>query len=85
MGLITPNDFDSLRELYTAQLRYLLSTENQIVKGLPDMIEHSDDQQRRRVSHNRPHRPLHADGDPPAVRAGARGRHLPAARGGGGW
>jgi len=45
MGLITPNDFDSLRELYTAQLRYLLSTENQIVKGLPDMIKHADDQQ----------------------------------------
>jgi ferritin-like metal-binding protein YciE len=45
MGLITKNDFDSLRELYTAQLRYLLSTENQIVKGLPDMIEHAEDTQ----------------------------------------
>src|SRR5438045_8941038 len=45
MGLITPNDFQSLRALYTAQLRYLLSTENQIVKGLPKMIEHADDQQ----------------------------------------
>ncbi len=45
MGLITPNDFPNLRELYTAQLRYLLSTENQIVKGLPAMIEHSDDTQ----------------------------------------
>ena len=45
MGLITPNDFESLRALYTAQLRYLLSTENQIVKGLPSMIEHADDQQ----------------------------------------
>jgi ferritin-like metal-binding protein YciE len=45
MGLITPNDFESLRELYTAQLRYLLSTENQIVKGLPGMIEHADDVQ----------------------------------------
>lgn len=43
MGLITPNDFQSLRELYTAQLRYLLSTESQIVKGLPGMIEHADD------------------------------------------
>lgn len=43
MGLITPNDFPNLRELYTAQLRYLLSTENQIVKGLPAMIEHADD------------------------------------------
>lgn len=45
MGMITPNDFESLRALYTAQLRYLLSTENQIVKGLPNMIEHADDQQ----------------------------------------
>src|SRR5438270_7356077 len=45
MGLITPDDFQSLRALYTAQLRYLLSTENQIIKGLPDMIEHADDQQ----------------------------------------
>lgn len=45
MGFITPNDFPSLQDLYTAQLRYLLSTENQIVKGLPDMIEHADDAQ----------------------------------------
>ena len=43
MGFITPNDFQSLNELYTAQLRYLLSTEKQIVKGLPAMIEHADD------------------------------------------
>ncbi len=42
MGFITPNDFPTLNELYTAQLRYLLSTEKQIVKGLPDMIEHAD-------------------------------------------
>lgn len=45
MGLITPNDFPNLRELYTAQLRYLLSTENQIVKGLTDMIQKADDEQ----------------------------------------
>jgi ferritin-like metal-binding protein YciE len=45
MGLITPNDFSSLRALYTAQLRYLLSAENQIVKGLPDMIDHAEDGQ----------------------------------------
>ncbi|HEX4286704.1 MAG TPA: ferritin-like domain-containing protein [Terracidiphilus sp.] len=45
MGLMTPNDFPSLQELYTAQLRYLLSAENQIVKGLPKMIEHADDTQ----------------------------------------
>jgi ferritin-like metal-binding protein YciE len=45
MGLITPNDFPTLHELYAAQLRYLLSTENQIVKGLPVMIGQADDQQ----------------------------------------
>lgn len=45
MGLITPNDFPTLRELYTAQLRYLLSTENQIIQGLPAMIGHAEDQQ----------------------------------------
>jgi ferritin-like metal-binding protein YciE len=45
MGLITPNDFPSLKALYTAQLRYLLSTEKQIVKGLEDMIENADEEQ----------------------------------------
>lgn len=45
MGLITSDDFPSLRALYTAQLRYLLSTEKQIVEGLPGMIDHADDQQ----------------------------------------
>ena len=45
MGFITPNDFPNLRELYSAQLRYLLSTEKQIVKGLPKMIDHADDVQ----------------------------------------
>jgi ferritin-like metal-binding protein YciE len=45
MGFITPNDFPNLRELYTAQLRYLLSTENQIVDGLPKMIEHAQETQ----------------------------------------
>jgi ferritin-like metal-binding protein YciE len=43
MGFITANDFPNLKELYTAQLRYLLGTEKQIVKGLPDMIEHAND------------------------------------------
>ena len=43
MGLITPNDFPNLKELYTAQLRYLLGTEKQIVKGLPGMIDHAND------------------------------------------
>ena len=45
MGFITPNDYDDLRSLYTGQLRYLLSTENQIVEGLDSMIEHSQDEQ----------------------------------------
>jgi ferritin-like metal-binding protein YciE len=45
MGLITPNDFPNLRELYTAQLRYLLSAENQIIDGLPKMIEHAQEAQ----------------------------------------
>ncbi len=45
MGLITPNDYDDLRSLYTGQLRYLHSTETQIVKGLEDMISHAQDAQ----------------------------------------
>jgi ferritin-like metal-binding protein YciE len=45
MGMMTPNDFPNLQELYTAQLRYLLSAENQIVKGLPKMIDHAVDRQ----------------------------------------
>ncbi len=45
MGMITPNDFPNLQELYMAQLRYLLSAENQIVKGLPKMIDHAVDRQ----------------------------------------
>ncbi len=45
MGFITPNDYDDLRSLYTGQLQYLLSTENQIVAGLETMIEHTQDSQ----------------------------------------
>ena len=45
MGLITPNEYDDLRSLYTGQLQYLLSTENQIVKGLESMIENAQDTQ----------------------------------------
>ena len=45
MGFITPNDYDDLRSLYTGQLQYLLSTENQIVAGLETMIESAQDQQ----------------------------------------
>src|ERR1700712_2901337 len=45
MGLITPNEYDDLRSLYTGQLQYLLSTETQIVKGLESMIDHAQDTQ----------------------------------------
>jgi len=43
MGLLTPNDIKNFQSLYTLQLRYLLSTENQILKGLHSMIEHATD------------------------------------------
>jgi len=49
MGLLTPNDIKNFQSLYTLQLRYLLSTENQIIKGLKSMIEHSTDQQLRQA------------------------------------
>ena len=45
MGLLTPNDIQNFKSLYTLQLRYLLSTENQIVKGLESMIGAASDQQ----------------------------------------
>lgn len=45
MGLLTANDIKNFESLYSLQLRYLLSTENQIVKGLKSMIMHSKDQQ----------------------------------------
>lgn len=49
MGLFTPNDIKNLRSLYAQQIRYLLSTENQIVKGLQSMIKHATDQQLQQV------------------------------------
>jgi ferritin-like metal-binding protein YciE len=45
MGLITPNDFPNLQQLYSGQLRYLLSAERQIISGLPKMIDRADDPQ----------------------------------------
>ena len=45
MGLLTPNDIKNFQSLYSQQLRYLLSTENQIVKGLQSMISHTSDEQ----------------------------------------
>ncbi len=49
MGLLTPNDIQNFRSLYTLQLRYLLSAENQIVKGLDSMISHTSDAQLRQA------------------------------------
>ena len=45
MGLLTPNDVENFRSLYTLQLRYLLSTESQILKGLESMIKNASDTQ----------------------------------------
>ena len=45
MGLLTPNSIKNFQSLYAQQLRYLLSTENQIVKGLDSMIKHASDTQ----------------------------------------
>ncbi len=45
MGFITPNEYDDLRSLYIGQLQYLLSTENQTVKGLETMMAHTQDTQ----------------------------------------
>ena len=45
MGLLTPNSIKDFKSLYTQQLRYLLSTENQIVDGLQTMIEKASDTQ----------------------------------------
>ena len=45
MGFLTPNEIKSFHSLYTLQLRYLLSIETQIVKGLKSMIVHATDQQ----------------------------------------
>ncbi len=44
MGLLTPNQIKDFRSLYTLQLRYLLSAETQIIKGLESMMKHASDQ-----------------------------------------
>jgi ferritin-like metal-binding protein YciE len=49
MGLLTPNDIKNFESLYILQLRYLLSAENQIVKGLKSMIGHAGDEQLRQA------------------------------------
>lgn len=48
MALFAGN-IDDLRSLYTRQLRSLLSTEEQIIKGLPKMIEMATDVQLKRA------------------------------------
>ena len=45
MGFLTPNDIQNFKSLYTLQLRYLLSAENQAVKGLQTMIDAAEDPQ----------------------------------------
>jgi ferritin-like metal-binding protein YciE len=45
MGLLTPSRTRFFKSLYRLQLRHLLLTENQIVKGLESMIEHASDPQ----------------------------------------
>lgn len=44
MGLFTP-DTDTLRELYTTELKRALNMERQIIDALPKMIEKSNNQQ----------------------------------------
>ena len=45
MGFLTSDDIQDFRSLYTLQLRYLLSAENQIVDGLKSMIKGAQDEQ----------------------------------------
>lgn len=45
MGLLTPNSIKDFKSLYTLQLRYMLSAENQIVEGLQTMIKSASDTQ----------------------------------------
>ena len=42
-------DFKNLRSLWVNQLRVLLSAEEQIVRALPDMITHANDEQLRQA------------------------------------
>jgi ferritin-like metal-binding protein YciE len=45
MGLLTPTKTRNFQSLYSLQVRYLLSSENQIAKGLQSMIEQATDTQ----------------------------------------
>jgi ferritin-like metal-binding protein YciE len=48
MALFAGN-IEDLRSLYTTELRYLLSTEQQIIKALPKMIEAASDMQLKKA------------------------------------
>jgi ferritin-like metal-binding protein YciE len=52
MGLLTPNEIKGFQPLYTLQIRFLLSTENQIVKGLETMIDAAFDSQLKQAFHS---------------------------------
>jgi ferritin-like metal-binding protein YciE len=45
MNLLAPEGTKNCRSLYILELCYLLSSENQMVSGLPKMITHADDLQ----------------------------------------
>ncbi len=45
MGFLSPNDIQNFKSLYTLQLRYLLSAENQAVDGFDTMIDAAQDEQ----------------------------------------
>ncbi len=49
MGFLTPDDIKDFRDLYTLQLRYLLSGENQAVDGLDAMTKNASDEQLKQV------------------------------------
>ena len=49
MGFLTPDDIKDFRDLYTLQLRYLLSAENQAVDGLDAMTKNATDEQLKQV------------------------------------
>lgn len=42
-------DYQNLRDLWVSQLRVLLSAEEQIVRTMPDMITHANDEQLRQA------------------------------------
>lgn len=51
MHLISAHNSNSITSLYTLQMRYLLSTLNQIPKGLEELTEAASDQQLKQTFH----------------------------------